>query len=323
MLTPILAVLAGLALLVWSAERFVFGAAATAAALGVPTLLVGLVVVGFGTSAPELLVSGTAALTGNPALGVGNALGSNIANIALVLGTTALVTPLIVRSSIMRREFPVLLLVTVVAVVVSVIGEELSRLDGVILLIALLAAFAWLVRLSLRSPDPDPLSEEMEAEVPHDVPVTKALIWLVVGLLVLLGASRLLVWGAVSIAQTLGVSDLVIGLTIVAVGTSLPELAAGIASALKNEPDLVVGNVIGSNIFNTAGVMGLPALLATLPLDHSVLTRDLPLVCILTIALFLMSFGRRGEGRIGRVKGGILLLVFVAYQALLFQGTLA
>ncbi|MGB0713925.1 MAG: calcium/sodium antiporter [Gammaproteobacteria bacterium] len=320
---PILAIVVGLALLVWSAERFVFGAAATASAFGVPTLLVGLVVVGFGTSAPELLVSGTAALTGNPALGVGNALGSNVANIALVLGTTAVVMPLVVRSSIMRREFPVLLLVTGVAVAVSVIGAELSRLDGVILLLALLIAFGWLVRLSMRSPEPDPLSDEMEAEVPHDVPMGKALFWLVVGLLALLGASRLLVWGAVSIAQSLGVSDLVIGLTVVAVGTSLPELAAGIASALKNEPDLVVGNVIGSNIFNTAGVMGLPALLATLPLDHNVLTRDLPLVCILTIALFIMSLGRRGEGRIGRVKGGALLLVFAGYQFILFQGATA
>lgn len=312
-----LAIALGFILLVWSADRFVLGASATARNLGVQPLIVGMVVMGFGTSAPEMLVSGVAAWGGNPSLGIGNAIGSNIANIALVLGVTALVAPMVVNSKILRREFPILFLVMFLALAVMVDGS-LSQLDGVLLILSLLLVMGWMVYTAINSRDSDSLIDEFEEEMPESMSTSRALIWLLVGLLVLLASSRLLVWGATNIAVAMGVSDLVIGLTIVAVGTSLPELAATVMSALKKEHDIAIGNVIGSNIFNLLGVLALPALIHPAAFDADVLVRDFPVMIGLTVALYAMAFGFRRVGVINRWEGLLLLLVFVAYMTGIF-----
>ncbi len=333
MLLSWLAVSGGLILLVLSAERFVHGAAGLARNLGVSPLIIGMTIMGFGTSAPEMLVSAMAASNGNPAIGVGNALGSNIANIALVLGITALIVPLSVDSRILRREYPMLFAITVLAGALLWDGE-LDVMDGSILLAGTGLLVGWMiwvgkqaqpaaVATSTTAPTPDPLQNEFESEIPTDLSTGRALIWVVLGLLVLVLSSKLLVWGAVAIARDLGISDLVIGLTIIAVGTSLPELAATLISALKGENDMAVGNIIGSNMFNLLAVLGLPGLIAPSILAPEVMQRDFPIVVALTIALFLMAYGFRGPGRISRVEGGLLLAFFIAYMGWLGITSLA
>jgi cation:H+ antiporter len=318
MLLPLIVVILSLALLSWSADRFVYGAAGLARALGVSPLLIGLTVVAFGTSAPEILVSLIASLQGSPALAVGNAIGSNIANIALVLGASALVAPLMVSSRILRRELPILMAVVVLGLLLILDGR-LGWWDGVILLGGLALLIGWLVREGLRAPDEgNGLAAEIEEELPPPMPLFRAVLWLGLGLLLLLGSSRALVWGAVEIATGLGVSELVIGLTIVAVGTSLPELATSLVAALKGENDLAIGNVIGSNLFNLLAVLGLPAVLAPSVLDPAVLFRDYPVMIGLTLLLFLMAWPRRrATGRVRRAEGALLLLLFAGYLALL------
>lgn len=317
LLLPIIAIATGFALLVWGADRFVVGAASTARNLGVSTLIIGLTVVGFGTSAPEILVSAMASWQGNPGLAIGNALGSNIANIALILGATSLVTPLVVHSDTLRREFPILLAVVLFAGVLMADGE-LGRFDGLLLLGGLMLMLYWLTTLGMGMRRGDPMGEEIAAEIPPEQPLSRSVMWLVVGLVVLLISSRMLVWGAVEVAQSLGVSDLIIGLTVVAIGTSLPELAAAIMSALKKEHDIAIGNIIGSNMFNMLAVLPLPGVIQPGPFAAEVLQRDLPVMTILTLALFAMAYGFGGHGRINRVEGSILLASFIGYQTLLY-----
>jgi cation:H+ antiporter len=279
-------------------------------------MLEGLTVVGLGTSAPEILVSATASIQGNPGLALGNVLGSNIANIALILGVAALVSPLHVQSETLRREYPMLLAVTLGAVLLLADGT-LGRLDGLLLLGGLLLVLFGMVLIGLRDRSGDPMRSEYAAEIPAHMPQAAAVTWLLIGLVGLLVGSRLLVWGATNVATAFGVSDLVIGLTIVAVGTSLPELAAAIAAALKNEHDIAIGNVIGSNIFNLLTVLPVPALVAPGPFDHAVLVRDLPVMVALTLALFVMAYGFRGPGQINRFEGLLLFIAFLAYQGYL------
>ena len=318
MLTSLLAIAAGFLLLVWGAERFVLGAASTARGFGVPALIVGLTIVAFGTSAPELLVSSVAAWDGNPGLAIGNAVGSNIANVGLVLGGAALVRPLTVHSETLRRELPILLLIMVLALVLLLDGE-LGRGDGLMLLLGLVVMIYWLVMLGLRSRS-DPLTNEFDSEMPKQMPVAMSLMWLVLGMVVLFVGSRILVHGAVDIATRLGVSDLVIGLTIIAIGTSLPELAASIMSAIRNEHDIAIGNVIGSNMFNTLGVMGMPGLLAPGPVDSALLTRDYAVMVGLTLALFVMAYGLRGgHGRINRLEASVLIGVYIVYLYVIYR----
>ncbi|WP_067563626.1 calcium/sodium antiporter [Halofilum ochraceum] len=319
MLISIAAVVFGLALLVWSADRFVLGASATARDLGVSPLVIGLVIVGFATSSPEMLVAGFAAMQGNPGLGIGNAVGSNIANIALILGVSAILRPLVSSSNILTRELPLLIGVSVIAVLVMLDGG-FSRVDGVLLLLLMAGAMVFILRQAVSEQEgDDPLAAELTEQIPGTLPLRQAVFWLVLGFVLLMLSSRMLVWGGVNIAETLGVSDLVIGLTIVAVGTSLPELAAAAAAVLKNEYDLVLGNVIGSNLFNTLAVLGLPAVIAPGAIPPEVLTRDLPVMCVLTLLLVPALFHRRGRsGRIGRVEGVLLLASFLGYQSWLF-----
>ena len=313
MLMPWLAVLGGFILLVWSAERFVFGASALARNLGVSPLIIGMTIMGFGTSAPEMLVSAMAAINGNPAIGVGNALGSNIANIGLVIGATALIMPLAVSSRILRREYPVLIAVTLLAGLLMLDGE-LDHLDGVFLVFGTMLLIAWLVWMGKRPHVADPLETEFDVEIPTGLGMKSAVSWTVFGLVILVLSSKLLVWGAVEIAHEFGVSDLVIGLTIIAVGTSLPELAASVMSALKKEHDMAIGNIIGSNMFNLLAVLALPGLIQPSVLDPAVMQRDYPIVVALTLALFIMAYGFKGRGRVNRYEGGLLLACFAAYM---------
>jgi cation:H+ antiporter len=313
MLTQIVAIVAGFVLLMLSADRFVHGAGAVARNLGVSPLIIGLTVVAFGTSAPEILVSAIAAWQGNPGLGVGNAIGSNIANVGLVIGITAMVLPMVVRSETMRREFPILFAIMLVVFVLLVDGT-LSLVDGVVLIGGMFVMIYWLVALGLRSRKNDPLAGEFEDEVPSKMATNIAFLWLLGGLAVLLASSRLVVWSAVGIAQQIGVSDLVIGLTIVAIGTSLPELAATVMSAVKKEHDIAIGTILGSNMFNLLVVLSLPGLISPQAVDSSVITRDLPVMIVLTLALFGMSYGFGRSGSIGRWKGAALFTVFVIYQ---------
>ncbi len=315
MLLNILAILAGLAVLVWGADRFISGAAALANNLGVSPMMIGLTIVGFGTSAPEILVSSIAAFDGNPGLAIGNAIGSNIANIGLILGVTALFIPLSVHSGVLKREYPLMLAISLISLALMWDGE-LGRLDGLVLIILLVVILGWMVR-SAKTGANDPIAGEFDAEIPHDTPTPRAVFWLVIGLLALLLSSRALVWGAANIATALGVSDVVIGLTIVAIGTSLPELAASIASALKNEHDIAIGNVIGSNLYNILAVLSLPGLIAPGPFLPEILSRDQPTMIGLTVLLFLMGYSFGKSGRINRLEGLILLSIFVGYQSLL------
>ncbi|MBT8132151.1 MAG: calcium/sodium antiporter [Gammaproteobacteria bacterium] len=319
MLIYIVAIIAGFVLLVWGANRFVVGAAATAHNLGVSSLLIGLTVVGLGTSAPEILVSINAAASDNPSLAIGNAIGSNISNIALILGITALIQPLRVRSQTLRRELPVLLAVTMLTLL-PFLDLNLSRLEGFALLGGLGLMMFWLVRVELESNVGDPMTAEVEQEIRSDLSMTAALGMLGIGLIILLASSHMLVWAAVNLAQSLGVSNLIIGLTIVAIGTSLPELAASITAALKNQHDLAIGNVIGSNMYNLLAVLGLAGAIAPTDLERAVLTRDFLVLIGLTIALFAMAYNVGGAGKIKRSEGGALLLAFVVYMGVLIAG---
>ncbi|MBD3609575.1 MAG: calcium/sodium antiporter [Gammaproteobacteria bacterium] len=321
MLESYLYVIFGFVFLVWGADRFVIGASATARNLGIPPLIIGLTIVGFATSAPEMLVSSIAAIDGNAGLGVGNAIGSNITNIALVLGFTALIKPMSVHSGVLQREFPILFLATLFALMLVMDGH-LSHLDGALMMGGLLLIIYWIVLVALQGRKKDPMNVEFEAEIPSDMPVWKALGLLLLGIVVLLISSRVLVTGAVDIARAFGVSDLVIGLTIIAIGTSLPELAATVMSALKNEHDIAIGNVIGSNMFNILGVMGLPGLIQGYQVEASVFSRDLPMMIGVTIALFVMAYGFKGSGKLNRYEGGALLTVYFGYLLMLGQQSL-
>lgn len=317
MLLSLVYVAIGFAFLVWGADRFIAGASATARNLGVSPLIIGLTVVGFGTSAPEMVVSGVAAMRGNPGLAVGNAIGSNIANVALILGVASVIVPLQVHSNTLRREYPVLLIVTF-AVLLLLVDGNLSRLDGFILIGGLLAMTTWMTLIGMRRDDPDPMAAEYASEIPTDMRTPVAIGWLIVGMIVLPASSHILVIGATNIAKFLGVSDLVIGLTVVAIGTSLPELAAAIASVMKREHELVIGNVVGSNMFNLLGVLGIAALISPVGVDSFVLIRDYSTMLLLTVALFLVSYGFRGPGRISRRSGVALLSLYVAYELMVF-----
>lgn len=314
MLLPALAVIGGLVLLVWSAERFVEGAAATSRRLGVSPLLIGMLVLGFGTSAPELMVSALAAGQGNPGLALGNAYGSNIANIGLILGLVALASPLSVHSGVIRRELPLLGGVTLLSALLMW-GGVIGRMEGSLLL-ALLAAFILFSILQARQAGPDALAAETEESLAVKPMSLKAgLVWTLVGLLLLIVSSRILVWGAVAIAQGFGVSDLIIGLTVVAVGTSLPELAASVSALRRGEHDLVLGNVVGSNLFNTLGVVGLAAVIRPIEVGSEVLLRDWSLMAVMTALMVVFAMGWRGRpGRINRLEGAVLLTLFLGYM---------
>ncbi|MDZ4100004.1 MAG: calcium/sodium antiporter, partial [Methylophilaceae bacterium] len=312
----VVAIIVGLMLLVWSADRFVEGAAFTARHFGMQPLLIGMVIVGFGTSAPEMAVSALAAIHGNPGIALGNAYGSNITNIALILGLTALISPILVHSQVLRKELPILLGITALAAW-QLWDGEITRTDAVVLLLVFAAVMGWSIWQGMTKGD-DALGIETEQElVAHSMTLRKAVIWLVIGLLFLILSSRMLVWGAVEIAQAFGVSDLIIGLTVVAVGTSLPELASSIIAARKGENDIALGNILGSNLFNTLAVVGIAGMISPMAVEPEVLTRDIAVMAGLTVLLFIFAYGFRGMGRINRIEGAALIACYIGYTTYL------
>ncbi|MBN2161830.1 MAG: calcium/sodium antiporter [Pontiellaceae bacterium] len=319
MILAFVALVTGIVLLVWSADRFVDGSAATARHFGMPPLLIGMVIVGFGTSAPEMVVSALAASQGNPGIALGNAYGSNITNIALILGLTALINPITVHSQVLRKELPILTAITGLAAW-QIWDGTISRIDAVILLGVFGGLMAWTIRQGLRRSS-DTLGGEIEKESLHEssMPFRKALFWLFAGLIMLVISSRILVWGAVEIAQGLGVSDLIIGLTIVAIGTSLPELASSIIATRKGEHDIALGNVLGSNLFNTLAVVGIAGTIHPMMVGPEVFNRDMLVMSTLTLSLFAICYGFRGAGRINRIEGAVLLTCYVGYTVFLVR----
>ena len=328
MILSIVAIVVGLFLLVWSADRFVDGAVGVARFFGMSTFLIGMVIVGFGTSAPEMVVSILSAMNDTPQLALGNAYGSNIANIALILGVTALIAPVVVQKQAMSRDIPVLIAMTALTVLLLVDGN-VSLIDGAVLLVAFVAIMGFNILSELKAKRKRRKSggasdiSEVEEIPAEGVSIGKAVLYLLVGLVLLIVSSRMLVWGAVYMAHAPGVSDLLIGLTIVAVGTSLPELASSIAAARRGENDLAVGNIIGSNIFNTLVVVGLASVIAPIKAaDPEVMSRDVPIMSALTLLLFLICIpvkkknGKRVSG-FGRIGGALFLSLYVAYLVLL------
>jgi len=310
--SDLVAIVAGLTLLIWGADRFVLGASAGARNLGVPPLLIGLTIVAFATSAPEILVSVNAALRGEPGLAFGNAIGSNIVNIGLVLGITAAVRPIPLESATLRREMPALLAVSLLTVSLF-LDTRLSRPDGVVMLTGLIIVMIWLAKLGMRSSATDPIKMDYEAEIPDDVSTKAAAMWLVVGLGALLIGAEWLVNGSIGIAQTLGVSEIVIGITVVALGTSLPELAVSLTSVLKGEYGLAIGNIVGSNIFNLLAVIGVAATIQPAAVAPSVLSLHLFVMVAFTLVLFAMTYDYDGKARLSRLEGIALLIAYVAY----------
>jgi cation:H+ antiporter len=322
MITAVLAVVFGLALLVWSADRFVEGSAAAAGHFGLPPLLIGMVVVGFGTSAPEMVVSALAASQGNPGIALGNAYGSNITNIALILGLTALISPIAVHSQVLRKELPILTAITALAAW-QLWDGQLTRVDALVLLGVFGGLMGWTIWQGLRKKT-DALGREMAQELAvYAMPIRRAIFWLLVGLLALIVSSRILVWGAVAIARGLGISDLIIGLTIVAVGTSLPELASSLIATRKGEHDIALGNVLGSNLFNTLAVVGIAGTIHPSAVAPEVFLRDILVMTGLTVSLFVIGYGFRGPGRINRFEGAALLACYVGYTAYLVRTVFA
>jgi len=319
------AVAGGLALLVWSADRFVEGAAATARHVGMSPLLIGMVIVGLGTSAPEMVVSAFSAAQGNTGLALGNAYGSNISNIALILGVTALIKPITVHSRVLKKELPILTALTGLAAY-QLLDGELSSIDAYVLLGVFAAFMAWTIKQGLEEKEcEDTFCVDVEHELEaHAMPLKTAIIWLVVGIVALAVSSRTLVWGAVEIAGALGISDLIIGLTVVAVGTSLPELAASVMATRKGEHDLAIGNVIGSNLFNTLAVVGIAGAIHPTAVEPEVLTRDCVVMGGLTLSLFILGYGfGKRHGRINRVEAAGLLAVYAAYIGWLVREVLS
>lgn len=317
LLLAIIFVVVGLILLIWSADRFVFGASSVARTAGISPMIIGLTIVAMGSSAPEMLVSASAAWQGRLDTSVGNALGSNITNILLVIGAAALLKPIVVSSLTLRREYPLLLVCSLVGYY-FISDDALSHTEGWLLLLTFAGFLCLLVYWGKHAQADDPLIAEIANELPEQVPMLRAILWLAAGLLILLASSQLLVHGAVTIARYAGISDLVIGLTIIAIGTSLPELAASIIGILKGEDDLALGNIIGSNIFNILAVLGLGAVIGPDMLDPMAAGRDAYVMLAATLAMLVMSIRIGKKQSINRLEGAILLFGFVAYQYLLF-----
>jgi cation:H+ antiporter len=316
MLIDLLYTISGFALLIWGADRFVIGAAATASILGVPPVLIGLTIVGFATSAPEIMVSASAASNGLTSMALGNAIGSNIANIGLVLGLTAAITPICGKqSATLKKELPILILLTP-ATLLLFMDYQLSRTDATILLTGLLLFLVWMSWLGLHmGRNADVLAAEVSHEIPAGIGKGAALLWIVIGLLTLLLGAQLLVTGAESLALKFGISELAIGVTVIAIGTSLPELAVSVVSALKGDTGIAVGNVIGSNVFNLLAVVGVAGWINPATVEHSVVTLHFPVMIAFTVPLLLIAYNPFGEKGLSRGMGFALLAAYIVYQA--------
>lgn len=307
----------GLIALTWSADRFVFGASALARNSGISPMMIGLTIVALGSSAPEIVVSAAASLAGNRDTAVGNALGSNITNIALVLGITAMIRPLVVSTMTVRREMPILLIICGISSF-FIFDQRLTQFEGLLLIILLIIVVIGMAYLSINTAQKEPIRLDVEEDIPNNVKTTNAVLWILMGLVLLPVSAHFIIESAVSIATYFGISQLVIGLTIIAFGTSLPELAASVASVLKREDDLAMGNIVGSNIFNLLAVLAMPGLLSPGILDQDAANRDIFVMLGLTVLLLVFSLDLRGRRRINRYEAGVFLLLYFGYQWLLF-----
>lgn len=322
MLLAIFAIVISLAVLAISADKFVDGASGVALNFGMSPLLIGLTVVSFGTSAPEILIAIMSATGDNAGIAIGNAIGSNVANIALILGVASLIIPLPVASSVLKREFP-LLLAAVLFSSALLADLHLSVMDGIAMIVTLCLCLCWLIYQG-KTGQGDIIADEYEETMDQDTTFRSAMIITVVALVALLVSSRILVWGAVEIARAMHVSELMIGLSIVAVGTSLPELAATIACIIRKEYDLAIGNVVGSNLFNALAVLGIVAVLSPTDVDVMVRNRDLLVQFALTVALVVFCIGLNGrQGRINRFEGLAFVAAFAGYQWLIYAQEVA
>jgi len=318
MLLASLAILIGLPVLLWSAGKFVGGAASVANHFGVSPLLIGMLIIGFGTSAPEIIVSVFAAIQGNSGIALGNAYGSNIANILLILGLTAIISPIAVKSEIIKKELPVLLGITFFAAW-QVWDLNISKDDAFSLLGLFVLLLSWSIYHGMKG-DKDALADEYDEEINSNEGTVKThVMWSIAGLLLLVASSRMLVWGAVEVATFFGVSDTIIGLTVIAIGTSLPELASSLMAVKKGEHDLAIGNVIGSNMFNTLAVVGIAGTIQPMTVGSEFLYRDVMVMFASTIALFIFCIGIKRQGRLNRLEGGAFVLAYAAYTYWLIQ----
>ena len=313
MFESIIYLVSGFILLIWSADELTNNGAKIANIFKISPLIIGLLIFGFGTSAPEMLVSGLAAYEGHPELSIGNAFGSNIFNIALVLGITAIILPIKVKQDILKKEWLYLMASTLVAGILILDGY-LSFADGLILL-GLLAVFLIYTFVASKKGDHQEF-DNLAIEVKQGQ-TKKVWLMLIISFVILLLSAKLVVWGGSELAASFGVSDLLIGLTVVALGTSLPELAVSISSALKKQHEMVVGNVIGSNLFNTVGVLAIPSLILPFDVPVDVINRDYPFMVALTALLFIVSYRFKKEGVIRRLEGVLLLVVLAVYLYLL------
>lgn len=316
MILLIIYILLGLGILIWSADKFVEGASGLAKYYGVPPLIIGMVIIGFGTSAPELVVSAFSSLEGNPGVALGNAYGSNTTNIGLILGLTALFKPIAVHSEVLRKELPILLAITLGSAAL-LFDLTITSLDAWCLLFVFAILMSWTLYQAKKGKT-DALAQEVDQNLSEESPNLKASYFnLALGLLALIASSRLLVYGAVEVAQLWGVPDLIIGLTVVAIGTSLPELASSIVSIRKGESDIALGNIIGSNLFNTLAVVGLAGILNPLSVLRFEYLRDISVMTFFTFVLFIFCIGIKGPGRINRIEGAVLSLSYLGYVGFL------
>ncbi|MCS0044596.1 MULTISPECIES: calcium/sodium antiporter [Vibrio diabolicus subgroup] len=321
MLEAVALLIVGLVLLVWSADKLVFGSAAIARNVGISPLVIGMTILAMGSSAPEMMVSATAAWDGKTDTAVGNVLGSNIANIALILGITALIKPLSISSAVIRRELPLMIAVTVLAGIL-LWNSHLGFYEGVLLFVLFGAFLFAMLQISRKEQKSgDVFLDDQESEIPEGVSNPKAIMWVVIGLILLPLAASMLVDNAVIIAKYFGMSDLVIGLTIIAIGTSLPELAASLAGVLKGEDDMAVGNIIGSNVFNILAVMGIPGIINPSVLSEYAMGRDFWVMLGVSLILVAMCLGKSRS--INRIEGAILFACFLGYQVYLFANMAA
>ena len=313
-LLPIIALLSGFALLIWSADEFTENGAKIANIFKVSPLIIGLIIFGFGTSAPEMLVSGLAAWDGNTGLSIGNAIGSNIFNIALVLGVSAIIMPIEVHVSILTKEWRILIIATIFSGLLLQDGH-LSFTDGLLLLSFLTAFLAFTFKESKNKShhEFDDLSKNVKKDQSK-----KTWLMLIVSLAVLISSAKLVVYGGVEIAKFFQISDLIIGLTVVALGTSLPELAVSITSVLKKQYEMVIGNIIGSNLFNTLAVLAIPALIHPSHVPAEVMNRDYWVMLLMTMLLGLFLFNFKGRNIVNRIEGFVLVGIFSIYMWILF-----
>ncbi|MBT4159839.1 MAG: calcium/sodium antiporter [Gammaproteobacteria bacterium] len=319
MTEALLALVLGIVLLAVSADRFVAGAAVTANVLGIPPLLVGMLVIGFGSSMPEFVVSVIAATEGNAGLALGNAFGSNISNVALILGITALITPITVKSTVLTTELPILIFITMICTVLLSVDGVLGRGDGWTLIVIFIFVMGWSIYIGMGTKQ-DELGTEVEHALKDRLSLPMAVTFMIGGLIFLVISSRLLVWGGVSVAHLLGISDVIIGLTIIAIGTSLPELASSIAAVRHNEHDLAIGNVIGSNMFNTTIVIGTAGAISPTTIEPAMITRDIPIMIGFTFLLFVSCYSLGSSTpRITRGEAVALLICYLGYNTLLFS----